>query len=817
VQKLHLSIFSVAGFVDMNNIKKLLMILIVVALITGIIAVPTFAAQSLKYEDEARVLNQLALFKGVSATEYRPNLEAKLLREEAVALLLRIFGLEEEALKMNEKEASNILKGFKDADEIATWAIRYIAYAVENNVIVGRPDSNFAPKDNLLGREYSKMILAMLGYVQGIDFQYEFSTYEFCNITGFSKSEAAKLDTQYILRDDAVGMSFFALTAEYAAGKNKGITVIEAIVGDDEDLKEIAINAGLIKEVVIISVESLDDIEVKVGEWLRLPSKVRAIYSDGKVADVSVNWPDVDTSKPKEKTKIIGVIEGTDIVAKVNVTIKADKPKVEDVVADNLEEINVGYSEDISDDIEVDEDIPVIPEIFIKTVKATATDTIELVFNQELASVSHHAFKIRTTGTNKSYTVIGMNTDLDDGNTKVILTVEGEERVNGRTIVVGLPHDLEGITLDFIGKEVENLFGIEGIDKSGIAISDKIAPEVVKIEAASMDKKINIEFTEELDSKYVSMYVLDLIITDEDDEELVAGIDFTTALSPTESNILEITIKKGGYGKYLVRSVSNPGHIVDLKGNMAAKFDTEEVTLTDRVAPSTPLSLISGTIIMEIGKGSPVELIFSRGLTLESRDDVVEAIGKGTERGDLVFEWVDDGAKLIVTNINETELTNFKETLVDGENHVKVTVKDLEDNSAEIIIINIPEVIIFGIVMSELEKGATESLRICFMHGTQDSGIGTEELNKVIATIIKAAGEGARDFTAERDFIMIPVEGVQPEEYSEVKMKADNLTQTTTFASAEGPIYTPLDTEDIGTANRIFILIIDTNFQPGPI
>jgi hypothetical protein len=111
---------------------------------------------------------------------------------------------------------------------------------------------------------------------------------------------------------------------------------------------------------------------------------------------------------------------------------------------------------------------------------------------------------------------------------------------------------------------------------------------------------------------------------------------------------------------------------------------------------------------------------------------------------------VDDGAKLIVTNINETELTNFKETLVDGENHVKVTVKDLEDNSAEIIIINIPEVIIFGIVMSELEKGATEPLRICFMHGTQDSGIGTEELNKVIATIIKAAGEGARDFTASQ-------------------------------------------------------------------
>jgi hypothetical protein len=252
----------------MKQLKRLLSVLITITLIFGLIAVPTFAAQSLKYEDEARVLNQLGLFKGVSATEYRPNLEAELLREEAVALLLRMFGLEEEALKMSEREATNVLKRFKDADEIATWAIKYIAYAVENNVIVGRPDGNFAPRDNLLGREYSKMILAMLGYVQGIDFQYEFSTSEFCSVTGFSQTEAAKLDTETILRDHVVGMSFFALTAEYAAGKNKGVTVIEAIVGDDEDLKEIAINAGLIEESVIISVESLDDIEVKVGEWL---------------------------------------------------------------------------------------------------------------------------------------------------------------------------------------------------------------------------------------------------------------------------------------------------------------------------------------------------------------------------------------------------------------------------------------------------------------------------------------------------------------------------------------------------------------------
>lgn len=316
------------------------------------IAVPVFAA-SFNYEEAALVLNELGLFKGKSETEYKPALEDRLLREEAVALLLRMFDLEDEALAMDDKEANDLLAKFADADEIATWARKYVAYAVKNEVIVGRPDGKFAPQDNLIGREYAKMVLAMLGYVQGTDFEYKFSSVKFANVTDFSQTEAAAFDEAILVRDDVVGMSFFALMAEYVTGDNAGKTVIEVIVGDDEDLKAIAIEAGLLEEAVVVSVAALDDIVIKVGEALNLPATVKATFSDGKEADVAVTWPAVDASEAMEKTEFEGTIEGTDVVAKINVTIEVDALLVNSVTADNLVEVVVEYNQDVSDNAAV--------------------------------------------------------------------------------------------------------------------------------------------------------------------------------------------------------------------------------------------------------------------------------------------------------------------------------------------------------------------------------------------------------------------------------------------------------------------------------
>ncbi|NSW90781.1 MAG: Ig-like domain-containing protein [Firmicutes bacterium] len=332
----------------MKSLKKLLAVLVVVTLMAGMIAVPAFAA-SFKYEDEAKVLYDLGLFKGKSETEYKPALEERLLREEGVALLLRLFKLEEEALKMDEKEAKDLLKQkFKDADDIAAWAVKYVAYAVKNGIVAGRPDGKFAPKDNLIGREFAKMVLAQLGYKQGVDFDYKFSTVELSNASGLPKAEASRMDEAVLLRDDVVGMSFYSLLAEYVAGTNKDKTVIEVVVGKDEKMKAIAIEAGLMEEIKIVKLASLEEVKIKVGEELTLPAKVKATYSDGKVEDIAVKWDvsKVDTTKAGEY-KAVGTVENFEGKVEVKVTVLPIELVALSATAGNMKEIVVSFNTEL--------------------------------------------------------------------------------------------------------------------------------------------------------------------------------------------------------------------------------------------------------------------------------------------------------------------------------------------------------------------------------------------------------------------------------------------------------------------------------------
>ncbi|NLC67535.1 MAG: hypothetical protein GX754_01860, partial [Clostridiaceae bacterium] len=129
--------------------------------------------------------------------------------------------------------------------------------------------------------------------------------------------------------------------------------VIEAIVGNDESKKAIAIRAGLIEEPVIVSVEVLPDIEIKVGQSLNLPYMVKVTYSDGKTGYVPVKWPYIDTSKAMEKTQIVGTIEGTNVVARVNITIEEHVLQVRNITANNLIEAVIEFNKDVSENPEV--------------------------------------------------------------------------------------------------------------------------------------------------------------------------------------------------------------------------------------------------------------------------------------------------------------------------------------------------------------------------------------------------------------------------------------------------------------------------------
>ena len=84
----------------MRNLKKLFAVVMIVAMLASMM-VPALAA-GVEYEDEAGILQDLNLFQGYGAGDL--GLEDDLTREQGLALMLRVMGLEEEVKAMTEEE-----------------------------------------------------------------------------------------------------------------------------------------------------------------------------------------------------------------------------------------------------------------------------------------------------------------------------------------------------------------------------------------------------------------------------------------------------------------------------------------------------------------------------------------------------------------------------------------------------------------------------------------------------------------------------------------------------------------------------------------
>jgi hypothetical protein len=181
-----------------------------------------FAAGSFSYEAEAQVLNDLGLYKGISETEFNPDLGSALNRETGVVMLLRIFGLQDEAEAITDADAT--LAKFSDVATISSWAKNAVAYAVKNGLVKGMTDSTFGPKAALNGKAYSTLILRQLGYTP----DYANAPAELADKGGLSVSEAVKFTEKSLIKDDLIGISYGALKAEYSDGP----TVIEKLVED---------------------------------------------------------------------------------------------------------------------------------------------------------------------------------------------------------------------------------------------------------------------------------------------------------------------------------------------------------------------------------------------------------------------------------------------------------------------------------------------------------------------------------------------------------------------------------------------------------
>lgn len=144
--------------------KKRITALIIILVIICSLAPAATALNVTEALNSASMLNALGLFKGVGTKrDGSPNydLGRTPTRNEAVTMLVRLLGKEEEAL------AGEWETPFAD---VAEWAEPYVGYAYNNGLTGGISPTEFGGENNVTAAQYMTFVLRALGYSSETDF-----------------------------------------------------------------------------------------------------------------------------------------------------------------------------------------------------------------------------------------------------------------------------------------------------------------------------------------------------------------------------------------------------------------------------------------------------------------------------------------------------------------------------------------------------------------------------------------------------------------------------------------------------------------------
>ena len=171
----------------------------------------------------AQRLKELGLFRGVGtnpdgSTNF--DLERSLLRTEALVMLIRLLGKEDEALSGKWKHP------FTDVPQ---WADKYIGYAYEKKLTNGISATKFGT-GAASSRMYLTFVLRALNYsdAAGADFEWD-SPERLAASVGILPEG---VDTENFLRADVVLISEAALSAKL---KNSSTTLLEKLISQEDD------------------------------------------------------------------------------------------------------------------------------------------------------------------------------------------------------------------------------------------------------------------------------------------------------------------------------------------------------------------------------------------------------------------------------------------------------------------------------------------------------------------------------------------------------------------------------------------------------
>lgn len=160
--------------------KKAMLLMLVMCILFGL-AVPAEAAYAKSpAEPLADILYAENLFKGTGMTERDEpiyQLYGSVTRAQAITMLVRILGKEDEALANKDSYATPFT-------DVPVWAVPYVGYAYENRLTSGTSATTFSPDLSIPANQFMTFCLRALGYSSEIDFTYA-DPYAFAQSVGF--------------------------------------------------------------------------------------------------------------------------------------------------------------------------------------------------------------------------------------------------------------------------------------------------------------------------------------------------------------------------------------------------------------------------------------------------------------------------------------------------------------------------------------------------------------------------------------------------------------------------------------------------------
>ncbi len=152
----------------MRNLKKLLSVVLVVAMIASLCAVGSFSAAAAEYSEVTNYDEAAAVITGVGVMDgYEDGTmqyDKAVTREEAAAIICRaLIGVD------TAKKLTTAVAPFSDV-AANRWSAPYINYLKAQGIVNGKSATQFDPTAEVTGVEFAKMMLCAVGYGKAGEF-----------------------------------------------------------------------------------------------------------------------------------------------------------------------------------------------------------------------------------------------------------------------------------------------------------------------------------------------------------------------------------------------------------------------------------------------------------------------------------------------------------------------------------------------------------------------------------------------------------------------------------------------------------------------